>query len=238
MRVEELVDDEIHEIDHAKGKKIAPEEQENIDSAPAQRRVFEINQVFPGDRQDRQFMSNRVQTTKYTCASFFPKNLFEQISKMANAYFLFMALLQCIPGLKDYSGAVTTVFPVMFVAGISMIKDAFEDNKRRKSDNEENKLICQCVPRGTRAFIETKSQDVQVGCIVKVTEDQFFPCDMLLLASSLPKSIAYVETKNLDGETNLKHKQASSTVLSLAADEQACLVNFNGAVIECEGPNE
>ena len=92
------------------------------------------------------------------------------------------------------------------VAGLSMIKDAFEDNKRRKSDNEENKAICQCAPRGTRAFIDSKSLDVEVGCIVKIEDNQFFPCDMMILASSLPKSIAYVETKNLDGETNLKIK--------------------------------
>jgi len=31
---------------------------------------------------------------------------------------------------------------------------------------------------------------------------------MILLGSSLPKGIAYVETKGLDGETNLKMKQA------------------------------
>jgi hypothetical protein len=29
---------------------------------------------------------------------------------------------------------------------------------------------------------------------------------MVLLNSSLAKGICYVETKNLDGETNLKHK--------------------------------
>ena len=61
---------------------------------------------------------------------------------------------------------------------------------------------------------------------------------MMLLSSSLPKGIAYVETKNLDGETNLKHKQANSTILRMAKDEQACLNAFNGSVIDCEGPNE
>ena len=61
---------------------------------------------------------------------------------------------------------------------------------------------------------------------------------MMLLASSLPKSMAYVETKNLDGETNLKHKQVSPTVLRLAQEEDDCLKNFNGAQIDCEGPNE
>ena len=51
-------------------------------------------------------------------------------------------------------------------------------------------------------------------------------------------SIAYVETKNLDGETNLKHKQANATIRRMAQDEDACLTNFNGSVIDCEGPNE
>ena len=67
-------------------------------------------------------------------------------------------------------------------------------------------MITKCVKRGTTEFADVKSEDVQIGCIVKVTENQFFPCDMLMLTSSLPKGIAYVETKNLDGETNLKHK--------------------------------
>ena len=61
---------------------------------------------------------------------------------------------------------------------------------------------------------------------------------MIMIRSSLPKGIAYVETKNLDGETNLKHKQAEKNILQIASDDRACLSKFNGAVIDCEGPNE
>ena len=61
---------------------------------------------------------------------------------------------------------------------------------------------------------------------------------MMMLSSSLPKGIAYVETKNLDGETNLKHKQANSAVLRMAHSEDACLNAFNGSTINCEQPNE
>jgi len=147
-------------------------------------------------------------------------------------------VLQLIPGLQDFYGAATTLMPLLLVVGVSMIKDAFEDNKRRKSDNEENDTICLAAPRGTNAFIEMKNLEIEVGCLVKVKDNQFFPCDMMLLTSSLPKGIAYVETKNLDGETNLKHKQAEKTVLRLAKDEAACLNYFNGSVIDCEGPNE
>ena len=43
---------------------------------------------------------------------------------------------------------------------------------------------------------------------MKVREDESFPCDLILLDSSLGHGISYVETKNLDGETNLKQKVA------------------------------
>ena len=125
-----------------------------------------------------------------------------------------------MPDLGDLYGAATTLAPLCFVVGVSMIKDAFEDNKRRKQDNEENDSFCLCAPKGSDKFEETKFLDVEVGCIVKVTENQFFPCDMMIIASSIPKGIAYVETKNLDGETNLKHKQVDKKVLKMAENEQ------------------
>jgi phospholipid-translocating ATPase len=77
-----------------------------------------------------------------------------------------------------------------------------------------------------------------VGRVVKVHEDEQFPADLVIINSSAPKGICYIETKNLDGETNLKHKQAVKELLPLAANDQEILRNFNNAVIECEPPNE
>lgn len=49
---------------------------------------------------------------------------------------------------------------------------------------------------------------MRVGDVVRVKEDEYFPADLLLIASSGTDGICYVETKNLDGETNMKNKFA------------------------------
>lgn len=58
--------------------------------------------------------------------------------------------------------------------------------------------------RGTSTLEAMRSEQLQVGCIVKVRQDEAFPADLILVKSSLPRGICYVETKNLDGETNMK----------------------------------
>lgn len=46
------------------------------------------------------------------------------------------------------------------------------------------------------------AKHITVGDIIKVRKDEFFPADILIMKSSL-EEICYVETKNLDGETNI-----------------------------------
>ena len=94
------------------------------------------------------------------------------------------------------------------------------------------------VGTGENEWREVYSKNLQVGSIVKIKENSFFPADILMLTSSLPKGICYVETKNLDGETNLKHKQVEKSILRLAQGEEGAMKNFVGARIDCEGPNE
>lgn len=76
--------------------------------------------------------------------------------------------------------------------------------------------------------------------IVKITRDQYFPADLILLNSSGHKGICYIETKDLDGETNLKHKQSEKSLLELGTlnNDDEVLKTMKGAVVECENPND
>ncbi|CAH0020978.1 unnamed protein product [Clonostachys rhizophaga] len=51
-------------------------------------------------------------------------------------------------------------------------------------------------------------QHVQVGDVVRLRRNEGLPADIALLYASGPNGIAYVDTMALDGETNLKSKQA------------------------------
>lgn len=76
-----------------------------------------------------------MKTSKYTFISFLPVNLFQQFTRMANLYFLFIAGLQLIPGLSPTSWG-TTIAPLSFVLALNAIKEGFEDFKRHTSDKE------------------------------------------------------------------------------------------------------
>lgn len=57
-------------------------------------------------------------------------------------------------------------------------------------------------------WLVTLWEDLKVGDFVRLRCDEQVPADIVLCATSEPENVAYVETKNLDGETNLKSRNA------------------------------
>lgn len=84
-------------------------------------------------------VGNKIRTTKYTLLSFLPKNLLEQFHRVANLYFIFIVVLNWF---IDAFGKEVSLIPVLFVLGVTAIKDLFEDRRRRASDKRINKSTC------------------------------------------------------------------------------------------------
>lgn len=85
--------------------------------------------------------SNRLKTTKYTALSFLPKNLFEQFHRLANVYFVFIALLNFAPAVNAFQPELALA-PVLFILAVTAIKDLWEDYSRYLSDKEINHMEC------------------------------------------------------------------------------------------------
>ncbi|RHZ23759.1 hypothetical protein DYB37_003274 [Aphanomyces astaci] len=124
---------------------------------------------------------------------------------------------------------------------------AIEDKKRHDADGIQNCRICHVL--GSDGSIQDKPwQHVEVGDILFLKDKDEMPADVLILATSEEEGRCFVETCNLDGETNLKRRTACEPIAKLigfralndpvideAKHKQSC-VAFRGSV-EYEQPN-
>ncbi|XP_050803362.1 phospholipid-transporting ATPase IA isoform X2 [Gopherus flavomarginatus] len=191
----------------------------------------EVRTVFINQPQLTKFCNNHVSTAKYNIITFLPRFLYSQFRRAANAFFLFIALLQQIPDVSP-TGRYTTLVPLLFILAVAAVKEIIEDLKRHKADNAVNKKQTQVLRNGAWEIVHWEKVDV--GDIVVIKGKEYIPADTVLLSSSEPQAMCYIETSNLDGETNLKIRQG----LPLTADikDIDSLMILLGR-IECESPN-
>uniref|UniRef100_A0A8C5U125 Phospholipid-transporting ATPase n=1 Tax=Malurus cyaneus samueli TaxID=2593467 RepID=A0A8C5U125_9PASS len=179
-----------------------------------------------------EYANNSIKTSKYNFFTFLPLNLFEQFQRIANAYFLFLLILQLIPQISSLAW-FTTVVPLVLVLAVSGVKDAIDDFVRYEFLTFTLNFPCRLK--------EQKWMNVQVGDIIKLENNNFVTADLLLLSSSEPHSLTYIETAELDGETNLKVKQASWECSIddnfLDQDFHFCFYLLFTGEVRCEAPN-
>ncbi|KAF5471430.1 hypothetical protein F2P56_008222 [Juglans regia] len=191
-------------------------------------RLIYIND--PRSTNDKyEFSGNEIRTSKYTIITFLPKNLFIQFHRLAYLYFLAIAALNQLPPLAVF-GRTVSLFPLLFVLCVTAIKDGYEDWRRHRSDRNENNR--EALVEQSGGFRLKKWKKIQAGEVLKIRADETIPCDMVLLGTSDPSGLAYIQTMNLDGESNLKTRYARQET-ALAVSEE-CTIS---GLVRCEQPN-
>ncbi|KAG5461223.1 MAG: hypothetical protein BJ554DRAFT_6617 [Olpidium bornovanus] len=325
-----------------------------------------LNTPLPGSAVDHRgrpiarFPTNKLNSTKYTPLTFLPKNLFEQFRRVANCFFLLLAVLQSFPQFETIDPLVAAV-PLILIMSLTAIKDGVEDWKRHSTDasvnhrtvyvlgNWTNVNVLEVSKKSFRALFrhyshkafwgfmgliskffrdlidrtnrsandiddslqpaaaardrpglaaggifpaspigagepggrpasaasrknpavdpnilsgprsttdpfwrETFWKNVRAGDVIFLRNNEFIPADVLILSSSEPEGLCYVQTKNLDGETNLKIRNglAQTAALKTAAEcaslrlrvdsepPTANLFSYNGTVVFEGAENE
>ncbi|KAJ3576870.1 hypothetical protein NP233_g101 [Leucocoprinus birnbaumii] len=262
---------------------------------PGPPRAVFVNQDLPQDYYDHRsrvkkehvYTPNQVITSKYTIITFVPRNLLEQFRRIANMFFLGVAILQFFPTFSTIGGGVA-ILPLLIILAITALKDAYEDYKRHQSDRKVNYSKVYKLTGGAwanknatkaknKTFIRgivpnrgsnTKRQsmrdpsiaydydelykpkeseepphweralweDVQVGDMVKILDNEHIPADILICATSEEEDVAFVETKNLDGETNLKSRHAVASLAHMN-NAKACADPENNFRVNCDRPD-
>lgn len=119
------------------------------------------------------------------------------------------------------------------------------------SDSQVNNRKSQAVRNGK--LVQERWSAVQVGDIIRMDNNQFVAADILLITTSEPNGLCYIETAELDGyvnylinfnlisqlkhfrETNLKCRQCLPETAEMGHND-LLISQFDGEII-CETPN-
>lgn len=175
---------------------------------------YSVRLCDPSYARKSLFNNNEIRTTKYTPLSFIPFCTLYQFKRLANLYFLLTAIVQCIPQISPLD-PFTAIGPLLLVLFIALLKEAYEDYKRMRNDKALNSSPAVVFREGE--WVTIAWRHVHLGDLMRVSDGETFPADLILLTSSESDGSAKLQTANLDGERNLKTKQAG--LMTMAAFE-------------------
>ena len=218
------------------------------DSTDEEIAALKNRKVFVGLDQEYSFVDNRIKTSKYEPWTFLVLFLLEEFNpytKVANLYFLCIAILQCIKAISNTNGLPTFLIPLSMVVAIDAMFQAFEDWSRHRADHVANETPANVFIKNESnpsqsSFKEIPRSKVQVGDIVRIDNRKEIPADCILLSvaekAEPAQGLCFVETKQLDGETNLKSRAALANTLATIRTPEA-LSELVG-LVEMEHPNK
>ena len=88
---------------------------------------------------------------------------------------------------------------------------------------------------GSIRWERTLWKKLEVGDIVLLRDNDQVPADIVVLSTSDPEGICYLETKNLDGETNLKPRRSIKATSSITSEDD---IEKSSFYLDSEPPHQ
>ena len=132
--------------------------------------------------------------------------------------------------------------PLSFVIFVDGIFAALEDRARHVADMRTNASKTLIFNKASNKIEEVKWADIKVGDYIQINNREVIPADVIIISTKekdneVAEGRAYVETKSLDGETNLKMRRALKCTVTTTQNSISDLKNLQGD-IEMEHPNK
>lgn len=180
-------------------------------------RVLRPRIVFLGRTSNESFPPNKICNQKYNFFTFIPLVLFNQFKFFLNLYFLVMALSQFIPDVRI--GYLYTYWgPLGFVMTVTLIREAIDDFRRHRRDQEVNYQKFRKLTK--KGVILVPSAEIKVSDLIMVEKNQRVPADMVFLRTTEANGACFIRTDQLDGETDWKLRLAVETTQRLSNVEE------------------
>jgi magnesium-transporting ATPase (P-type) len=168
--------------------------------------------------------TNAVFTAKYSIWSFVPIASLYQFRRFTNAFYLGIAVIAIVGFYGNNLWVVsydpiTIIILLAVVVGVALLFEGKDDWARHSNDRATNLHKTQRVRNGK--LEQTTWGDLIPGDLIFVDDRESAPADFVLLASfgaDKNGSLCYIETSSIDGETNLKIKEAPEYLTHLLSE--------------------
>ena len=134
------------------------------------------------------------------------------MKSVLNIIFLITSIMSCIKQISTKS-IESALLPFIMVMGIGLILDLIEELKRYRNDRLTNKIKTKIYKN--QKFINIESSEIKVGNLIKVKRNEIIPADLFVICSSNKDHFFFLQTSNLDGESNLKQREVLKSTQNL-----------------------
>ena len=189
--------------------------------------------LFRNSERNVTFYPNKEENHKYSILFFIPVVLFNQFKQFGNFFYLLLSISQFFPSLQ-VGFLFTYISPLGIVVGFSMLKELYDDIKRRIQDKKTNSTLIKTLflsqDKKNLIKIDKKAAELQIGDIIELKKDNRVPADIIVLKTfnESEENQAFIRTDQLDGETDWKLRKAPSISQSKSDID---IVNINGFIL-------